>query len=189
MPDMSILDWIIAVVLLLSLWRGWRQGFVMQLTKIAGLILAAVVAFWYHRPVAEQLAQRLPVSGAGQSASSFAALPFVQDGLYNIIAFALLAFVTGLIVRYVGSLLNSVAQLPVLSIVNRLTGSVIAFLKTGIIFLLVVSVLSLIPVEEVQQTIDSSWFASHAKQQVPSLLDWMKQNFNQSPLRSVDSTL
>ncbi|BAU26913.1 putative membrane protein required for colicin V production [Aneurinibacillus soli] len=186
---MNILDIIIVVVLLLSFWRGWHQGFVMQLTKIAGLILSAVVAFWYHRPVAEQLSHWIPLSGAGQSASSFAALPFVQNGLYNIVAFALLAFVTGLVVRYIGSLLNSVAQLPVLSMINRLAGSVVAFVKTGIIFLLILAVVSLIPVESVQHTLAGSSFASYAKQEMPAVLDWVKQEFNQPTSHSKNSTL
>lgn len=186
---MSILDVIITVMLLLSFWQGWRQGFVMQLTKIVGLILSAVVAFQYHRPVAEQLERWIPLSGMGQSASSFASSPFVQNGLYNIVAFLLLSFVTGLVVRYIGSLLNSVAQLPVLSLINRLAGSVIAFVKTGLVFLLVLAVVSLIPVEGVQHILAGSSFAAYVKQEMPTILDWVKQQFNHPAPHSTNSVL
>ncbi|WP_047150537.1 CvpA family protein [Aneurinibacillus tyrosinisolvens] len=94
---MNILDGILIVILLLSIWSGYRQGLVLQLVKLAGLVLSFAVAFFYYKQLAVKLMEWFPLSKL-QSAGSFSAigeLPFVQHGLYNVIAFFILASLTG----------------------------------------------------------------------------------------------
>jgi uncharacterized membrane protein required for colicin V production len=186
---MNILDVIILILLLVSVWRGYRQGLVGQLVRLASFIVSFVVAFIYYRPFAAQLAEWLPLSKLKVSGSfgAVAGAPLVQHALYNIVAFALLAFVAGAVVRLIGGLLEGIADLPVLSIVNRLAGAVIGFVKIGLVLFLILAVASVLPVPTIQQTLNHSLFASYAASSSSDLLQWIKELI-QNPLSMTNGT-
>lgn len=174
---MNILDIIVLVLLIVSVWRGYRTGLVAQLVRVTSFIVSFVVAFMYYRPVAATLAEWIPISSAeaGGSFGTVAGFPFMQQALYNIGAFVLLAFAAGLAVRLVGGFLEGVTKLPGLSIVNRITGAVIGGVKNGLILFLILAVASLLPITAMHKTLDESLFASYATTYSSELLQWVKE--------------
>lgn len=180
---MNILDIVILVLLVLSVWRGYRTGLIGQLVRVASFIASFVVAFMYYRPVAAKLAEWGPLSSAEASGSfgAVAGFPIVQHAIYNIVAFALLAFATGLAVRLVGGFLDRITKLPGLSIVNRLAGGIVGAVKNGLILFIILAVASLLPIPTVQQTLDTSLFASYATTYSSDLAQWVKEMI-QNPL-------
>ncbi|MED0737190.1 CvpA family protein [Aneurinibacillus thermoaerophilus] len=180
---MNILDIVLIVVLLFSGWRGYRQGLVGQLVRIVSMIASFLVAFLCYRPVAVRLAEWFPFAKAEVNGtfSEVAGFPFIQQAIYNVAAFVLLALATGLAVRFVGGFLDSAAQLPGLSVVNNLAGGVIGLVKNGLILFVLLIVASLLPVEAVQETINGSLLASYATSYSSDLFQWIKEMI-QSPL-------
>jgi uncharacterized membrane protein required for colicin V production len=180
----NILDVILIVLLLISIWRGYRQGLVGQLVRVVSLALSFVVAFLYYRQVAAKLAEWVPLAkvDANSSLGQVVGFPFVQQVLYNIAAFALLSLAVGLTVRFIGGFLNGAAQLPVLSLVNQLAGGAIAFVKSGLILFLILTVATLLPIPAVQQTLNESLLASYVATHSSDVVQWVKEMI-QNPIQ------
>lgn len=174
---MNILDIIVLILLVVSVWRGYRTGLIAQLVRVASFIVSFVVAFMYYRPVAATLAEWIPISSTKTSGSfgAVAGFPFMQQALYNIAAFVLLAFAAGLAVRLVGGFLDGVTKLPGLSIVNRIAGAFISVVKNGLILFLILAVASLLPITAMEKTLNESFFASYATTYSSELLQWVKE--------------
>lgn len=62
--------------------------------------------------------------------------------ILNVLAFVALFIVIIIIIKIIGVLLNKISQLPVLSFVNKLGGSIIGIIKGGLLCMLLVSVVS-----------------------------------------------
>lgn len=62
--------------------------------------------------------------------------------ILNVLAFVALFIVTIIIIKIIGVLLNKISQLPVLSFVNKLGGSIIGIIKGALLCMLLVSVVS-----------------------------------------------
>lgn len=99
----------------------------------------------------------------------------MQQALYNIAAFVLLAFAAGLAVRLVGGFLDGVTKLPGLSIVNRIAGALISVVKNGLILFLILAVASLLPIAAMEKTLNESFFASYSTTYSSELLQWVKE--------------
>lgn len=180
---MSILDWSILILMLLGLWTGYRQGLMIQLVKLVSLVASYGVAFLFYKPFAEKLTQWFPFttqSGKDMFSSIAGALP-IQQILYYSISFALLFIGAGIVFRWVGSILNAVANLPILSIVNHLGGGFLGLVKSGLILLLLLVIAYALPIPEVQQTIDDSVIGSYAVKQSPGMLELFQQFIHIKP--------
>ena len=145
---MDIADWIILAVLLFSAWEGYRTGFVRQLVRLSGTLLAYVAAWqlspyvlpylnpWVLHTLLKNVhsASSIPIVGMLGTGSNIAA---VAKAIAGAMAFGVVFFVALLLVRYLGHLLNAVFSLPLLNWVNRLlglgAGLVVAFLIVAVL--------------------------------------------------------
>jgi len=75
---------------------------------------------------------------------------------YNAIAFILLFFATKIALQIAGGILHQVASLPGLAIVNRLSGAVMGAVQGIILIIIVVSVISVMPWQGLDQYLASS---------------------------------
>ncbi len=62
---LNAIDLIVCLVLVLAVWNGWRQGFIVQICSLAGLVAAIWVAARYGAWVGELLRLDESVSAAG----------------------------------------------------------------------------------------------------------------------------
>jgi membrane protein required for colicin V production len=114
---MNALDILFAVPLLLFAWRGFSNGFVKEMIRIIGFIVAAFLAFNY----AEAL---LPtVKGWG-----------INDQLAPFIAAFLIFAGCSVVVEIITRLLNKLVDVTLLTIPNKLLGAAFGALKVGLIF-------------------------------------------------------
>lgn len=171
---MNILDILILLIIAASVLNGLRRGFVLQVSRFVGLILALVVAFRFSPDLAEGLKQLIPLSEQGENTASWIAFLPMDLFLYRVIAFALLFFGTKLIVRLIAGLLNQVVSLPVLNTVNRLAGFILAAVQAFIILFIVVNVLQFVPGPKMHSLLEESLIASWMIDQTPVLTDWLK---------------
>ncbi|MBP3191573.1 CvpA family protein [Natronogracilivirga saccharolytica] len=113
---MSLLDGIILIILLVFAWKGFRNGLVKEVFRIAGLVLAGFVSFQYADLVSQLLKPFLGVP------DEF--LPYI--GFAFLFIFALLA------VHIAIFFIDSLIQLLLLSIPNKLLGSFFGLLKSSL---------------------------------------------------------
>jgi uncharacterized protein YkwD len=71
---MNLIDLLLAFVILLGLWGGWRRGFVLAAVEVLALLVSLVVAFIAYRFPAEWLEQQWPWLGVWAQPISFAAV-------------------------------------------------------------------------------------------------------------------
>lgn len=55
---MNWLDWVLAFIIAISLWRGFRSGFIMSVARIMGILLGLATAMSFYRPLAGYVEQQ-----------------------------------------------------------------------------------------------------------------------------------
>ncbi len=112
---MNLLDLIIIILIFLSFWEGWRQGFLRALGSLIGFIVGIWVAGHYFESVAAW---------------------FGQEGAFaKIIAFIILYGMVAVIFTIVFWILDKILRfIPLAKTFNKLLGSILGILE-GILFL------------------------------------------------------
>lgn len=114
---MSYLDAIILLIIALFAWNGFRNGLIREVFRIVGLVLAGFIAFQY----------------ADRFAAIIGSVTNVSEIYLPYIGFALL-FILSLIAVHVAVLfLDKLIQLLLLSIPNRLFGSLFGVAKSSLL--------------------------------------------------------
>ena len=79
------IDALLAFVVLLSLWRGWRQGFVLAALQLLALVASVALAFFAYPYPAALLHEQAPALGVWSAplafVASYAALHVILDAL------------------------------------------------------------------------------------------------------------
>ncbi len=114
---MNYLDIILIILLGLGLIRGFTNGLIRELTSLAALILGIFGAIKFSEFTSSLLIEHFKLSG-----NYLPVLSFVITFIVIIIA-----------VHFIGDLLDKFSKIPVLSLVNRLSGMVFGLLKTALI--------------------------------------------------------
>lgn len=175
-----MLTLIILILLLIGLYSGIRRGLVLQLVHIMGYIVSFFFAKEYYLVVADYLEMLVPYPqpGIGEEMLFYNEIQILNldVAFYNAISFLLLLAVGWLITRILGSMLNSLTYIPVVREVNAIGGGVGGFVMqyAGIFFLL--TFLSLIPLDYIQNLLMESqlaqWIIMHTPYLSRTIFDW-----------------
>lgn len=166
-----MINLIIILLLLFGLLMGLKRGFILQTLHLAGFIIAFVVATLYYSKLTPHLTLWIPypdLSGDGAFVTFLQALP-LEAGFYNAISFALIFFGTKIILQILASMLDFVAELPVLSLFNRIFGAILGFIEIYLILFIVLFILALTPVTSIQEWINQSSIALSIIENTPYL--------------------
>ncbi len=135
MASIATIDWVLLVVLGLSLLVGLWRGLVFEVLSVLGWVAAFFLAQWF----APDVAALLPLSSASQSIRYAAAF---------VLTFIVAVFVAGLLASIVRKMVAAVGLRPV----DRLLGGVFGLVR-GLVLLLAVAVaISMTPLK------DSLWW-------------------------------
>lgn len=110
---MNYLDIILGIPLLWLTWRGFRNGLVIELAKLAGLILGIWVAFHFSAWTGKTLAAWIHVSPV----------------LLPLLAFILTFLAVLILVWFIGKLAEHLVDMVSLGFLNKLAGAVLGMLK------------------------------------------------------------
>lgn len=119
---MTALDWVFLVVLLGSLLLGAWRGLVYEVVSALSWVAAFVAAQWF----APDVAQKLPMSGAGEA---------VRYAAGFVVVFVGVVFAGGLVAWLIKKLIESVGMRPA----DRALGAVFGLLR-GLVLLLAATV-------------------------------------------------
>ena len=128
LPTLAFFDWVLLVLLAVSVLVGLWRGFIFECLSLAGWVAAWFAAQW----ASPHLAPHLPVGEPGSALNLAAALT---------ICFVIALVVWSLVARLVRLLVHATP----LSIVDRLLGAGFGALRAAVLGLVVVSVVALTP--------------------------------------------
>lgn len=142
-----MIDIVIIGVLLFSVYRGYKKGFLNQLYSLISIILGYLISFMLTSKVAWLVSSFLPLE------DNFIITP-INDSLarlnigqayHKIIIFFVIFFLIRIILRLTFKSLGLVTKLPIIKTVNRFLGAIVGFLGMYIIVFVVIYVLYVLP--------------------------------------------
>lgn len=162
---------LLLLILLFGFLMGLKRGFVLQLMHLVGFIIAFIVAAVNYKKLASYLAHWIPYPELNESAmwAVFNSTMPLESAFYNGIAFVLIFFLTKIILQIIASMLDFLAQLPVLRHINKLLGSILGFFEVYFIMFILLSLMALVPIDKVQTLIDRSFVAKVIIEKTPFL--------------------
>jgi uncharacterized membrane protein required for colicin V production len=172
--NMHVLDGVILLLLVGGLLRGYRRGLILQAASLAGLVLAWVVAFYFTDEVTPVLQKNVPLPESVTGDGLMRLLP-LDRALYSVMAFLILFFGTKLVISILSRVLNQLAQLPVLSVLNRIGGLILGVLQAVLLVWIMVNLLNFLPWEKGREAVQQSGIAQNLLEVTPQWTAELKQ--------------
>lgn len=162
---------IIVILLFWGVYTGVRRGLILQVVYTVGYILSFLIAKNYYVLVADKINLLVPYPSIefGKELVFYnEQVSFILDqAFYNGLAFILILAAGWLVTRIIGSMLNSLAFLPIIKTLNNLGGGILGFLIQYIGIFLLLTLASMIPVDIIQQQFTESDLASRIVSDTP----------------------
>src|SRR5690625_5826285 len=162
---------IIIVLILFGFLRGLKRGFILQFFHLLGFIIAFIVARMYYSKLSSLLQLWIPYPDLTidcNLANILLSLP-LESGYYNAISFAIIFFAVKVIVQIIASMLDFVAELPILNSLNKLLGAGLGFIEVYLVLFIILFILALTPVPMIQDLINHSSLSHFMIESTPFL--------------------
>lgn len=172
-----MLSLILLILLIIGFFIGLRRGLILQLVHLLGFILAYLAAYAYYNQLASKLKLWIPYPAGmdhNQLFGSFGQMG-VESVYYHAIAFIVIFIAVKIIVQIIGSMLDFLANLPILGSINRILGAIFGFIEIYLILFLLLYVGELTPVAGIKQAIDHSFVAQYMIQHTPVFSEKIKE--------------
>jgi len=162
MPELSVLDWVLLAIVLLSIVIGLWRGLVFEVLSLLGWVAAYIGAQWLAGPVADHL----PVGTPGSALNHAAAFALSFIGVL---------IVWSLAARLVRMLITA----SPLSGLDRLLGAVFGLLRGVLVLLAVATVVQMTPAAKSplwQESRGAAWTSALLQELKPLLPDTIAQH-------------
>lgn len=136
---MSVIDILLIVPLGYGAWKGYSNGLVKEVAQLAGLVLAAFLAFHNMDSVAAWITEKSGIEGTTALVAGFIAV-------FGLVMFVVSGLVYGL---------NILLKITLLSIPNRIVGLFFGILKAGVsvsLLLILLTTLGMITEEMLRES-------------------------------------
>ncbi|MGX7350582.1 colicin V production family protein [Enterococcus canis] len=162
---------LIILVLVVGFYSGVRRGLALQLVYTGGYLLSYLAAKTFYLDLAPKLELYVPYP----SATPDTKLVFfdqtitleLDQAFYAAVAFLLILFIGWLLTRFVGILVRGLMYMPILKQMNGLAGGILSFAVVYIGLFLLLSILSLIPMDMIQHQFAQSGLARFIVEHTP----------------------
>ncbi|SHG88072.1 CvpA family protein [Ornithinibacillus halophilus] len=164
-----MIDFILLVLFVLGLLIGLRRGLILQALHLIGFIISFIIASIYFDELAEKLYMWIPYPAMTDEslwAEFLQSLP-IESAFYHGISFAIIFFISKIILQIIASMLDLVASLPILNSVNKILGAVLGFLEVYLLLFVFLYIAVLLPVGMVQEWINDSSIALFMLEKTP----------------------
>ncbi|HET7615318.1 MAG TPA: CvpA family protein [Bacillales bacterium] len=163
-----MLTLIILLILIGGFLIGLRRGLIFEVVHLTGFIVAFIIAYMYFDDIASWLRLWIPYPGNANSEMSFFSNAMnLEEAYYRGIAFAILFFGTKIILHIFGSMLDFLAELPLLKTVNRWLGGAFGFIEVYLLIFLFLYFAALIPIDFIQSAVGHSMLAQAIVEHTP----------------------
>lgn len=167
---------IIIILLIFGFFIGLKRGFILQTLHLIGFITAFIVATLYYGKLAPHLTLWIPYPELTSDSSwaAFLKLLPLESGFYNAISFAIIFFAVKIVLQILASMLDFVADLPILNSFNKILGAILGFLEIYLILFIILFILALTPLTTAQTWINDSSVALFMLENTPFLSEQIK---------------
>ncbi|WML46406.1 CvpA family protein [Neobacillus sp. PS3-40] len=171
-----MLDLAIIILLIMGFFIGLRRGFILQLIHLTGFIIAYVVANIYYVQLAPKLTLWIPYPNFGNNATLklFTSNGNMEDSFYRAVAFVIIFFAVKILLQIIGTMLDFIAHLPILRLLNVWAGGFLGFCEVYLILFILLYIAALIPMDVVQHPLENSFLASEIVKHTPILSQHIK---------------
>ncbi|RLD77603.1 MAG: CvpA family protein [Bacteroidetes bacterium] len=114
---MNWLDIVLAIPLLWFMYKGFRNGLIIELASLAALVLGIFIALHFSFYAKEFLIDNFDIA----------------DNYLNIIAFAITFIIVAVLVYLVGKIIHKLVSIVALGFLNRLAGGIFGLLKAALV--------------------------------------------------------
>nr|NNM89861.1 CvpA family protein [Bacilli bacterium] len=177
---MDVVDWIIVAILLFGAWEGYRTGFIRQIVRLFGTLIAYVAAWqlgsfvspylypFVHGTLLKNVKQTTNIPIVGMLATG-STVTSVAHAISGALAFGITFFIVLILVRYLGRLLSAVFSLPVLNFANRVIGLLVGGVVAALLIAVLINVGSYLPASSLKTQLSHSLLAPLFAQPVATL--------------------
>ncbi|WP_026690600.1 CvpA family protein [Alteribacter aurantiacus] len=171
-----MLTLLLFIILIGSFLVGFRRGLILQLVHLFGFVVAFIVAYMYYQELASYIRLWIPFPSFGDGGQSLLVEAFsIEEVYYNGIAFAILFFVTKIVMQILGSMFDFLAHLPILHTINGWLGGILGLLEGLLITVILVHLGALIQIDFIQELIANSTLAQLIFQYTPIISNQLKE--------------
>jgi membrane protein required for colicin V production len=124
LAGMTVFDWFIVVIILLSTIMAAAQGLVLELVSLAALVLGLWLAFWNYHLLAAPLSHLIH-----------------SEGVANVVAFLLIALGVMLVIGLIGRAISKAIRTVGLGGLDSLLGAIFGVIRGG--FLVVIAIIAI----------------------------------------------
>lgn len=176
-----MLTFIILIILAYSFYTGYRRGLVMQLVQLLGYIITFILATKYFEPLSQYVEMIIPFPSVQQNtnlifydeAQSF----LVDQAFYRAVTFVVIGLIGWLLTKFLAVFFTRITYYNVLSIVNYIGGGLINLLIAFVMIYIFLFILSLIPIEFIQQQFVDNPLAYRIVADTPFLSKWAAETW------------
>ncbi|MDA9470200.1 CvpA family protein [Enterococcus sp. 5H] len=166
-----MLTLLILLLLAIGFYTGARRGLVLQVLYTFGYLCTYFIARTYYQSLASHLKLYVPYP----SPTAETKLVFFDQNLtldldqafYGAVAFLLILAAGWLVVRFLGIFAHHLTFIPVLKQANGLAGGVISFIVMYVGIFLVLMMLSMLPIDAIQNQFKNSGLAQFIVKDTP----------------------
>ncbi|WP_394233167.1 CvpA family protein [Niallia oryzisoli] len=178
-----MLDLAVLIILFFGFLVGLKRGFILQLVHLTGFIIAFIVAYLYYDQLAPRLTLWIPFPNLDMN-STYSMLfenANLEDAYYRAIAFVVIFFAVKILLQIIGSMLDFIAQIPILKQLNIWAGGILGFTEVYLIMFIILFIAALLPIESIQTSLTHSVLAEFIVKQTPILSQHIQDLWIQAP--------
>jgi len=143
---MSILDIVLAVILIYAAYKGWKTGGISSLINLVGTLVVIVGSYYLKDPISVFLYKNLPFFSFG---GLFAGITSINIIVYEVISYLVCCIVLGtllaILVKVTGIIDKIVNKTIILSLPSKILGVIASLIQYFILCFVIVFVLAQIP--------------------------------------------
>ncbi|MBO0441600.1 CvpA family protein [Candidatus Enterococcus ikei] len=166
-----MLTLLILLLLAIGFYTGARRGLILQVLYTFGYLVSYFIAKSYYKSLASHLELFIPYpSPTADTKLVFFNQEITLDldqAFYGAVAFLLILVAGWLVVRFLAIFAHGLVFIPVLKQANWLAGGLISLVVIYVGIFLVLSMLSMVPVDAVQNQFKNSGLASYIVKDTP----------------------
>ena len=172
-----MLDLAILFILVLGFFVGLKRGFILQLIHLTGFIISFIIAYMYYQKLAPKLTLWIPYPNFGNDSTIQMIFDNanLEDAYYRAIAFVVIFFAVKIVLQIIGSMLDFVANLPILKQLNIWAGGILGFIEIYLIIFILLYIAALVPIDSLQSLMNDSFMAKGIINNTPILSEKIKE--------------
>lgn len=156
---------------------GLKRGFILQVIHLTSFFIAFIVAVMYYKDLAMRLTLWIPYPNISDNETLQLILGTMnaEEAFYRGIAFFIIFFAVKIVLQIIGSMLDFVANFPIIRQLNIWAGGILGFLEIYLISFLILFIMALLPIDNVQTLMNQSWVAKLVIEHTPILSEQIYQ--------------